>query len=152
MNSTTACTFPEPFYNISEIQNQQSKHDDLGIKVEDFAEKKRSTNPVSKKNIEQYLGQYGNFAYVVSDDVTGELIMKFESFSCTVRNATDVTLCFGNDEYSFRLLDDLLFDKVNNLSLFVDVLFTPVQDYVKFERDLSLEDAPGPTDHWPQCN
>ena len=60
--------------------------------------------------------------------------------------------CFVSvDEYWFTLIDDLIFDEVNNPSQYVDILFTPMQDYVRFERDLLLEDAPLPTDHWPQC-
>ena len=60
-------------------------------------------------------------------------------------------LCFGSGEYWFTLFDNLIFDEVNNPSQYVDILFTPIQDYVRFQRGLSLEDAAGPTDHWPQC-
>ena len=105
MNSTTACTFPEPFYNISELQARPVYHDPVEalIHKQQVIEKNPYTIPISKELIEQFLGRYGNFAYgnvtVVADDVTEELMMVFESFSCTIRNATHVTLCFGNDEY-----------------------------------------------------
>ena len=153
LNSSTACSFPEPFYNLSEIQEQRHRHSDLNINTSPI--KLSDTTPVPKHRMEQYLGQYGNFAYgnvtVVADDILDDFIMNFESFSCLIRNATVQMLCFGLDEYWFTLIDDLIFDEVNSPSQFVDILFTPIRDYVRFERDLSLEDAPWPTDHWPQC-
>ena len=87
----------------------------------------------------------------MADDVLDDLIMNFDSFSCLIRNATVRLLCFGLDKYWFTLLDDLIFDEVSSPSHYVDVLFSLIQDYVRFEKDLLLEDAPGPTDHWPQC-
>ena len=42
--------------------------------------------------------------------------------------------------------------KKNNPSQFVDVTFTVTEGSVRFERDLLFEDAPGPRDHWPQCD
>ena len=98
---------------------------------------------MSNHRIDQYLGQYGNFAYgnvtVEVDDILDDLIMSFESFSCLIRNASVRMLCFGLDEYWFTLIDDLIFDEVNSPSQYVDILFTLIQDYVRFERDSAAD-------------
>ena len=59
--------------------------------------------------------------------------------------------CFGLGVNWFLGLWRVQFDDENNPSQFVDITFTIGEDPVRFERDLMFEDAPGPRDHWPQC-
>ena len=108
------------------------------------------------KKVDQFVGQYGNFAYanltVVVDDILEELVINFDVYSCVVRNATgERQNCVGVEPIWFISLWRIQFDEGNNPSQFVDVTFTIGEDSVRFERDLLFENAPGPRDHWPQC-
>ena len=108
------------------------------------------------KKVDQFLGQYGNFGYgnltVVADDILEELIVNFDVYSCVVRNVSgEREGCTGLGINWFLSLWRVQFDEENNPSQFVDVTFTIPEDPVRFERDLMFEDAPGPRDHWPQC-
>ena len=108
------------------------------------------------KKVDQFLGQYGNFGYgnltVVVDDILEELIVNFDVFSCVVRNVTgERESCTGLGIYWYLSLWRVQLDEENNPSQFVDVAFTVTESPVRFERDLLFEDAPGPRDHWPQC-
>ena len=113
-------------------------------------------NKSKLKQVDQFLGQYGNFGYgnltVMVDDILEELIINFDVFSCVVRNVTgEQESCTGLDIYWFLSLWRVQFDEENNPSRFVDITFTAGEVPVRFERDLLFEDAPRPRDHWPQC-
>ena len=108
------------------------------------------------KKVDQFLGQYGNFGYanltVVADNILEELIVNFDVYSCVVRNVTgERESCTGLGINWFLSLWRVQFDDENNPSQFVDVTFTETEGPVRFERDLLFEDAPGPREHWPQC-
>ena len=108
------------------------------------------------QKVDQFLGQYGNFAYgnvtVVVDDITQELVLNFDSFTCAVTNVTERRdACLGVGIYWFLGLFKVEFDEASDPSQFVDVTFVVTEPPVRFERGLLFEDAPGPTDHWPQC-
>ena len=147
LNATTACTFP--------FSTSQPKHRDM-----DLAMTSTPHFPKGKaqkyKRIEKYLGQCGNFAYnnltVTADDVIEELIFNFDVYSCTAQNVTGESAnCIGRDIYWIFNLWQVDFDEQNNPSQYVDITFTPLEGPIRFERDLVFEDAPGPRDHWPQC-
>ena len=147
LNATTACTFP-----FGSAPKENTKKDDV------YATTPHGTKHVKPKykEIDQFLGQYGNFAYanltVVADDILEELIVNFDVYSCVVRNATDERQnCVGIEPLWFFNLWRVQFDEENNPSQFVDITFTVGEDPVRFERDLMFEDAPGPRDHWLQC-
>ena len=80
-NSTTACTFPDPFFHPDQSRGKNPKISDLSITVRDL---KYDKSPIMQA--EQLLGQYGSFAYgnltVVQDDVTENIIIHFDVFSC----------------------------------------------------------------------
>ena len=147
--ATTACTFPFP--------TLLRKHKDVDITLTTtLIYQKDKTLQKKKTRVEEYLGQYGNFASnnltVTADDVTEELIINFDVYSCTVQNVTGEFLnCIGRDIYWMFSLWQVDFDEQNNPSQFVDVTFSLVESPIRFERDLLFEDAPGPRDHWPQC-
>lgn len=153
MNATTACSFPEPFFSGSTPAPEPQLFD-MGITTRpaDLPE----LHPLNKKRVEQYLGQYGNFAYgnvsVVEEDILEELILNFDTMSCDAYNASETIICVGSDEYWFFYLPAVVFDEANNPSQFVDVTFTPTEGSIRFERELQFDDAPGPTDDWPQCD
>ena len=88
----------------------------------------------------------------MADDILEELIVNFDVYSCVVRNATaERQNCVGKEPLWFINLWRVQFDEENNPSQFVDITFTIGEDPVRFERDLMFDDAPGPRDHWPQC-
>ena len=90
---------------------------------------------------------------ITADDVTEELIINFDVYSCTVQNVTDDRVsCIGRDIYWIFNLWQVDFDEQNNPSQYVDITFTPLEGPIRFERDLLFEDAPGPRDHWQQCD
>ena len=149
-NETIACTFP--FSSLP--PDSTSRHQDLDVTMTSQSDMKYVKS--TYKKVDQFLGQYGNFGYgnltVVADDVLEELIINFDVYSCVVGNETgERETCTGLGIYWFLSLWRVQFDEENNPSQFVDVTFTLTEDPVRFERDLLFEDAPGPRDHWPQC-
>ena len=109
---------------------------------------------------EQLLGQYGNFAYgnltVVQDDITENIIVHFDVFSCILilkQNNISYT-CQPLDDYWFLPnIGDLLFDTTANPAEYVYVEFYDLREgKIRFDRDLAQNEAPGPKDHWPTCN
>ena len=73
LNATSACAFPLP-------SNSRSKPKETNVDVAFYKTpiEERTTESVPKHMVEQFLGDYGNFAYgnmtVVADDVTGYVI------------------------------------------------------------------------------
>ena len=65
-----------------------SRHQD--IKVTMTSQSNVVDTKSKLKQVDQFLGQYGNFGYgnliVVVDDILEELIINFDVFSCVVRN------------------------------------------------------------------
>ena len=66
-------------------------------------------NKSKLKQVDQFLGQYGNFGYgnltVMVDDILEELIINFDVFSCVVRNVTEEQeSCTGLGIYWFLSL------------------------------------------------
>ncbi len=116
---------------------------------------KSDMTPFSKQQVQQYTGRYGNFAYgnitVVGDDVSDDLFINFDVFTCQLHNVTSELTCQGQDEYWFLNMFFVAFDTDNAPSQFVDILFSAAEGLIRFERDLRQEDAPGPTDHWLEC-
>ncbi len=102
LNATTACTFPEPFYPPTEAS--KPLHSLPIFPLRDPSVEKQSSSPISAKQREQFVGQYGNFLYgnltVAIDDVTEELIMTSDLLSCVVRNVSGRVLCFGENLHS----------------------------------------------------
>ena len=151
LNTTTACTFP---FGSSSTE-RSTRHQDLDLTMIFQSDRKHGRS--KRKKVDQFLGQYGNFGYgnltVVADDVLEELIINFDVYSCVVMNVTEEReSCFGLGVNWFLDLWRVQFDNENNPSQFVDVTFTVTEGPVRFERDLLFEDAPGPRDHWPQCD
>ena len=147
LNATTACTFP--------FSTSKPKHTDVDI-TQTAAPDRPKGKPIQKNKVEEYLGQYGNFAYnnltVTADDVTDELIINFDVYSCTFQNVTgNIAACLGRGDYWYMNLFRVEFDEENKSSQFVDITFSLLEGRVRFERDLLFEDAPGPRDRWPQC-
>ena len=150
MNETTACTFP---FGSSPVEST-TRHKDFDVTMTSQSDMKYGKSKYKK--VDQFLGQYGNFGYanltVVADDILEELIVNFDVFSCVVRNVTgERESCAGLGINWFLSLYRVQFDEENNPSQFVDVTFTETEGPVRFDRDLLFEDAPGPRDHWPQC-
>ena len=131
-----------------------ARHQDFDITVTSQSDLNHAKSKYKK--VDQFLGQYGNFGYenltVVADDILEELIVNFDVYSCVVRNVTgERESCTGLGINWFLTLYRVQFDEENNPSRFVDVTFTETEGPVRFERHLLFEDAPGPRDHWPQC-
>ena len=150
MNETTACTFP---FASSPVEST-TRHKDFDVTMTSQSDMKYGKSKYKK--VDQFLGQYGNFGYanltVVADNILEELIVNFDVFSCVVRNVTgERESCAGLGINWFLSLYRVQFDEENNPCQFVDVTFTETEGPVRFERDLLFEDAPGPRDHWPQC-
>ena len=150
MNETTACTFP---FSSSPVEST-ARHQDFDITMTSQSDLNHAKSKYKK--VDQFLGQYGNFGYenltVVADDILEELIVNFDVYSCVVRNVTgERESCTGLGINWFLTLYRVQFDEENNPSRFVDVTFTETKGPVRFERHLLFEDAPGPRDHWPQC-
>ncbi len=150
LNSTTACSFPEPFFQPSVSSQRQPKE-----KEENHHQNVGTSVPNEREPMEKYIGQYGNFAFgnltVVIDDVTEDLVVSFDVTSCVYRNYTHFPMCYGLDEFWFLSFNAVYFDEQNNPSQFIDVQLSPDDNLTRFERDLMLEDAPAPTDGWPHC-
>ena len=149
LNATTVCTYRGDSSTVEPL----TKHQDIEITMTSESDVKRAK---SAQKVDQFLGQYGNFGYgnltVVVDDILAELIVSFDVYSCVVRNVTgERESCDGMGIYWYLSLWRVQFDEENNPSQFVDVTFTVTESPVRFERDLLFEDAPGPRDHWPQC-
>ena len=50
-------------------------------------------------------------------------------------------------------IGDILFDTTANPAEYVYVEFyDPREGKIRFERDLTQNEAPGPKDHWPTCS
>ena len=108
------------------------------------------------KDVNKFIGQYGSFAHgnltITVNDTSEELIVNFDVYSCVVKNVTEKSEgCHGLDLFWFLSLWRVKFDEKNSPCQFVDVTFDKKEDTVRFERDLLFADAPGPRDHWPQC-
>ena len=109
--------------------------------------------------IDQFLGDYGNFAYgnmtVVIDDITENIILEFDLYRCLARSqlgSNDTFYCEGVGDYWWVDLLQINFDVANNPSQYVDIIFVALlEGRVRFERDLRQDEAPGPKDHWPTC-
>ena len=149
MNATTACTFP-----FSSTSTDRHNKQDLDVTLTSQSDMKHTTSKYKK--VDQFLGQYGNFGYgnltVVVDDILEELVVNFDVYSCVVRNVSEeIEVCVGLGINWFLSIPRVRFDEENNPSQFVDVTFTLSEGAVTFDRDLLFEDAPGPRDHWPQC-
>ena len=68
------------------------------------------------------------------------------------RLCQNYSLCHtGEGVFWFLILDDVQFDEQNVPSEHVDVLFSPVEGPTRFRRGLRADDAPRPTDDWPDC-
>ena len=119
----------------------------------------RTKASVPKHREAQYVGNYGNFAYgnmtVVQDDVTSEILLEFDLYTCTARSLpgnNDTYYCEGYGDYWFLDLLHVKFDTDNNPSEYVDIVFVaPWEGRIRFDRDLRQDEAPGPRDHWPTC-
>ena len=157
LNATTACTMG--FHSIHKGMDQtegmqEMEQNDVDVTMTLPSDMNHDKPKFDKFNT--FLGQYGNFPYgnltVTADDMLEELIVNFDLYSCVVRNETeDRKGCVGLGIYWFLSLWEVQFDEENNPSQFVNVTFTVGEDPVRFERDLLFEDAPGPRNHWPQC-
>lgn len=153
LNATYACNFP--FSSESKTQ----VHPNPDVAFYKTPVEQRTKTSVPKHQVDQFLGNYGNFAYgnvtVVVDDVTEDVIMEFDLFSCAARSqmgSNDTFYCEGLGDYWWLDLIQVKFDAENNPSQFVDFVFVaPWEGRVRFERELSQDEAPGPTDHWPTC-
>ena len=153
LNTTTACTFP---FGSNKRKEQIDQTNDTTFSSDVKHDTLKFDGHPSKK-VDRFLGQYGNFAYVnltvTVNDTLEELILNFDVYSCAVKNVTgEREDCVGLGIYWFLSLWSIKLDDENNPSQFVDVTFTPTEGPVRFERDLLFEDAPGPRDHWPQCD
>ena len=155
--STTACTFPDPFFQPDNNRGKNPKISDLNLTAEDS---KYDRSKLPRMQAEQLLGQYGSFAYgnltVVQDDVTENIIIHFDVFSCILmlkQNNISYT-CQPLEDYCFLPnIGDLLFDTTSNPAKYVYVEFyDPREGKIRFERDLNQNEAPGPKDHWPTCS
>ncbi len=122
-------------------------------------DQRANAKPVPKHLSEQFVGFYGNFGYgnvtVALDDVTSDVILQFDYYTCAARSIlgnNDTFYCEGYGDYwpvDLLLLD---FDLDVNPSRFLDIVFfAPWEGKIRFERGLNLEDAPGPRDAWPEC-
>ena len=155
LNASSACAFPPSQSSSSQPTNYKAPISKETLRMIDI--EKRS---VSKNLIDQFLGNYGNFAYgnisVVVDDITENVILKFDIYRCLLRTRThrnETFHCQGSDDYWFIDLLLVEFDMENTPSQFLDIVFlTPLEGRVRFERDLQQDDAPGPRDHWPTCD
>ena len=153
-NSTTACTFPDPFFHPDKNRGKNPKIGDLNMTAEESKYDK-----LPRIQAEQLLGQYGSFAYgnltVVQDDVTENIIIHFDVFSCILmlkQNNISYTCQPLEDYWFLPNIGDLLFDTTSNPAEYVYVEFyDPREGKIRFERDLNQNEAPGPKDHWPTC-
>ena len=157
LNSTTACTFPEPFFSQPDAPDPAYTMVRGPVRNR-FPSENIKTRETTSEQTERLLGQYGNFVYgnvtIVQDDVTGILIAQFDVFDCTLwLNWNNVTYwCQGRQEFWFVTVYDFRFDSVNSPAEYVDIAFWSLSEgQVRFERDLNINEAPGPRDHWPTC-
>lgn len=157
-NATTVCEYPESFLRSSSGKTRQNFDVISNFKLTQKQSNERQRNEIPASKAEQILGQYGNFAYgnvtIVQDDVTEEIVANFDVASCTLilRQNNESYFCEGRDQYWFLDVLDFRFDASSNPAEFVDILFyDPAEGRIRFYRDLNLNDAPGPRDHWPTC-
>ncbi len=153
LNATTACTFPNPF--IPTVNAPQGTENG-GTSNFDSAKEQGfpDVNPPNWEKVKQYVGQYGNFGYknvsVVIDDIMEQPVLVFDLISCDILNISEALSCLGKDEYWFVFVPEISFDD-NNPSRFVDITFSTREGPIRFQRDLRFDEAPGPTDDWPEC-
>ena len=110
-------------------------------------------------NNDHLLGLYGNYAYgnltVVQDDITGNILVHFDVFSCILQPKDDSIsyTCQPLEDYWFLPnLGDLLFDTTTIPAEYVLVEFyDPREGKIRFTRGLNQNEAPGPREHWPSC-
>ena len=153
LNSTSACAFPSTSYTPESIESN------VDVAFYKTPVEKRSKDSVPKHLIDQFLGNYANFAYgnmtVLIDDITENIIMEFDLYRCLARSqlgSNDTFYCEGVGDYWWVDLLQIKFDVANNPSQFVDIIFVALwEGRVRFERDLRQDEAPGPRDHWPTC-
>ena len=153
LNATTVCSFPFG----SDKRKEQTGQMNVTTLPPDMNHDTPKFERHPSKTVGNFLGQYGNFAYgnltVTVNDTLEKLVVNFDVYSCVVKNVTgERESCTGLGIYWFLSLWSVKLDDENNPSQFVDVTFTPAEDPVRFERDLLLRDAPGPRDHWSQCD
>ena len=154
LNASSACAFPPSQSSLSRATKYtvpKSKENFQMIDIEKHS--------VPKHLIDQFVGNYGNFAYgnisVVVDDITEDVILTFDIYRCLLStriHRNETFYCQGLDDYWFIDLLFVEFDMENTPSQFVEIVFlTPLEGRVRYERDLHQDDAPGPRDHWPKC-
>lgn len=158
LNATTACTFPDPFYNASSFRAKKTKKFPSIPTYKTYPEHRLTT--LARKRKGNCVGKYGNFFYgnltVSQNDITEELLVQFDVYWCTLepKQTNNSYSCLSPDEFWFLPpIPDLTFDADNNPARYVDVtLYDPAEGVFRFFRDLNQSEAPGPRDHWPKCD